>query len=96
MLASWTWSLLLIVLTTAMNSFGIVALSLTGARFHAYFKGQLLHFWQAVVILTVLIASIGLSLAVLHGLEAAVWAIAYLWLGQRHACAGIALFSRSR
>ena len=93
MFASWTWSFLLIVLTTAMHSFGIVALSLTGARFHAYLKGQLLHFWQAVVILTMLIASIGLSLAVLHGLEAAVWAIAYLWLGASDTLVQALLFS---
>ena len=81
MFASWTWSLVLIVLTTAVHSFGIVVLSLIGARFHAYLKGQLLHFRQAVIILTMLIAAIGLSLTVLHGFEAALWALAYLWLG---------------
>jgi hypothetical protein len=81
MFASWTWSLVLIVLTTAVHSFDIVVLSLIGARFHAYLKGQLLHFRQAVIILTMLIAAIGLSLTVLHGFEAALWALAYLWLG---------------
>ena len=74
MSASWTWSLALIVLTTAVHSFGIVVLSLIGVRVHAHLKGQRLHVWQAVMILTVVIAAIGLSLAVLHGLEAAVWA----------------------
>jgi hypothetical protein len=52
MFASWTWSLALIVLTTAMHSFGIVVLSLIGERVHAYLKGQHLHFWQAVMILS--------------------------------------------
>ena len=60
MLASWTWSLALIVLTTAMHSFGIVVLSLIGVRVHAYLKGQPLHFWQAVMILTMVIGAIGL------------------------------------
>jgi len=93
MFASWTWSLVLIVLTTAMHSFGIVVLSLIGARFHAHLKGQPLHFWQAVMILTMLIAAIGLSLAVLHGLEAALWAVAYLWLGALDTLVQALLFS---
>ncbi|MFZ0841671.1 MAG: hypothetical protein WAM77_29790 [Xanthobacteraceae bacterium] len=71
----------MIVLTTAVHSFGIVVLSLLGVRVHAYLKGQRLHFWQAVVILAMIIGAIGLSLAVLHGVEAALWAAAYLWLG---------------
>ena len=81
MLASWTASLALIVLTTAVHSFGIVVLSLLGVRVHAWLKKQRLHFWQAVVILAMIIGAIGLSLAVLHGVEAALWAVAYLWLG---------------
>ena len=93
MSASWTWSLALIALTTAVHSFGIVMLSLIGVRVHAYLKGQRLHFWQAVMILTVVIAAIGLSLAVLHGLEAAVWAGAYLWLGASDTLVQALLFS---
>jgi len=93
MLASWTWSLALIVLTTAMHSFGIVVLSLIGVRVHAYLKGQPLHFWQAVMILTMVIGAIGLSLAVLHGLEAALWAGAYLWLGAIDTLVQALLFS---
>ena len=81
------------MLTTAVHSFGIVMLSLIGVRVHAYLKGQRLHFWQAVMILTVLIAAIGLSLAVLHGLEAAVWAGAYLWLGASDTLVQALLFS---
>ena len=69
------------MLTTAVHSFGIVVLSLLGVRVHAYLKGQRLHFWQAVVILAMIIGAIGLSLAVLHGVEAALSAATYLWLG---------------
>jgi hypothetical protein len=93
MFASWTWSVALIVLTTAMHSFGIVVLSLIGVRVHAYLKGQHLHFWQAVMILTMVIAAIGLSLTVLHGLEAALWAVAYLWLGALDTLVQALLFS---
>ena len=93
MLSSWTWSLALIVLTTGMHSLGIVLLSLIGVRVHAYFRGQTLHLWQAVAILTMLIGAIGLSLAVLHGLEAALWAVAYLWLGALDTMVQALLFS---
>jgi hypothetical protein len=93
MLSSWTWSLALVVLTTAMHSFGIVLLSLTGVRVHAYLRGQTLHLWQAVIILTILIAAIGLSLIVLHGLEAALWAVVYLWLGALDTFGQALLFS---
>ena len=37
--------------------------------------------WRGVAILIGTIVTIGLLLAVLHGIEAALWAAAYLWLG---------------
>jgi hypothetical protein len=64
-----------------------------GVRVHAYFRGQTIHLWQAVAILTMLIGAIGLSLAVLHGLEAALWAVAYLWLGALDTMVQALLFS---
>jgi hypothetical protein len=39
------------------------------------------------------IAAIGLSLTVLHGLEAALWAVAYLWLGALDTLVQALLFS---
>jgi hypothetical protein len=93
MLSSWTCGLALIVLTTAIHSFGIVLLSLVGVRLHAFLRGRSLHFWPAVMILTMLIGVIGLSLAVLHGFEAALWAAAYLWLSALDTFAQAMLFS---
>ena len=49
--------------------------------------------WQAVIVLTMLIGMIGLSLAVLHGIEAALWAEAYLLLGALDTPAEAMLFS---
>ena len=37
--------------------------------------------WNLILVLTCVIGAIGLLLAVLHGLECAIWAAAYLWLG---------------
>jgi hypothetical protein len=90
---SWTWGLALIVLTTAIHSLGIVLLSLLGVRIRAYLKRQSFHLWQAVTVLTMLIGTIGLSLAVLHGIEAALWAEAYLLLGALDTPAEAMLFS---
>ena len=70
---SWTWGLCLIVLTTANHSLGIVLMSILGLRIRAGLKRGRVAFWQGVAILTGLIAAIGLSLAVLHGIEAALW-----------------------
>ena len=48
---------------------------------------------RVLAILTGLIAAIGLSLAVLHGIEAALWAAAYLGLGALDNAAEAMLFS---
>ena len=91
--SSWTWGLCLIVLTTAIHSLGIVLMSILGLRIRAGLKRRRIAFWQGVAILTGLIAAIGLSLAVLHGIEAALWAAAYLGLGALDNAAEAMLFS---
>jgi hypothetical protein len=75
--SAWMWGLCLIVLTTAIHSLGIVLMSILGLRIRAGLKRRRVAFWQGVAILTGLIAAIGLSLAVLHGIEAPLWAVAY-------------------
>ena len=80
-ISSWTWGLVLIVFTTAIHSFGIALLALLGGRIRAYLKRQSLDFWTAIILLTTGLGTMGLSLAVLHGVEAALWAGAYLSLG---------------
>jgi hypothetical protein len=91
--SSWTWGLILIVLTTAIHASGIVLLALAGVRIRTHLKRRSLHLWQAIMILTLLIGAIGLALAILHGIEAALWAVAYLWLGALDSPAQAMLFS---
>ena len=93
MLSNWTWGLILIVLTTTVHSFGIVLLALLGVRIRTYLKRQSIHFWRAILLLTILTGAMGLSLAVLHGTEAALWAGAYFWLGALDTPAEAVLFS---
>jgi len=80
--SSWTWGLCLIVLTTAIHSLGIVLMSILSLQIRDGLKRRRAAFWQGVAIFTGLFAAIGLSLAVLHGIEAALWAAAYLGLGR--------------
>ena len=40
-----------------------------------------LGFWQVIPIVIGGVGAVGLLLAVLHGIEAAIWAAAYVWLG---------------
>jgi len=92
-ISSWTWGLVLIVFTTAIHSFGIGLLALLGGRIRAYLKRQSLDFWTAIILLTTVLGTMGLSLAVLHGVEAALWAGAYLSLGALDTPAEAMLFS---
>src|SRR6516164_7997277 len=91
--SSWTWGLCLIVMTTAIHSLGIVLMSILGLRIRAGLKRRRVAFWHGVAILTGLIAAIGLALAVLHGIEVALWAAAYLGLGALDNAAEAMLFS---
>jgi hypothetical protein len=92
-ISSWTWGLVLIVLTTGIHSFGIALLTLLGMRIRFYLRGRDTHFWEAIGFMTMWVVVMGLSLAVLHGVEAAVWAGAYLSLGALDTPAEAMLFS---
>jgi hypothetical protein len=91
--SSWTWGLCLIVLTTAIHSLGIALMSIPGWRIRIALEHRHVAFWQGVAIVTSRIAAIGLLLAVLHGIETALWAAAYLGLGALDNVAEAMLFS---
>jgi hypothetical protein len=46
--SSWTWGLILIVLTTGIHSFGIALLVLLAMRIRFYLGGRETHFWEAI------------------------------------------------
>jgi hypothetical protein len=92
-ISSWIWGLVLIVFTTAIHSSGIALLSLLGTRAKAYLRRRGFHFWGAIISLTTALAVMGLLLAALHGVEAALWGGAYLSLGALDTPAEAMLFS---
>ena len=81
MFASWTWGLSLIALTIAIHAVGVVTMALVGLRFRVGLEKRNLRLCYAILIVIGVVGAFGLLLAVLHGIEATIWAAAYLWLG---------------
>jgi hypothetical protein len=78
---SWSWGLSLIVLTMAIHAAAVVMLAFVAVWIRIRLETRDINSWNLIAILICLIAVIGLLLAVLHGIECAIWAAAYLWLG---------------
>jgi hypothetical protein len=78
---AWTWGFSLIVLTIAIHAIGVVVLALVSSRIRDRLANRPLGQPYVISIVIGLVAGAGLLLAVLHGIEATIWAAAYLWLG---------------
>ena len=78
---NWAWGLSLIALTIAIHTMGVVMMAVAGLRIRARLETRNLGFWHAILIVIGVVGTAGLLLAVLHGIEAAIWAAAYVWLG---------------
>ena len=78
---NWTWGLSLIALTIAIHATGVVVLALVSFRIRVRIANRRLGPRYVIPIVIGLVAATGLLLTVLHGIEAAIWAAAYLWLG---------------
>ena len=78
---SWAWGLGLIALTIGMHAIGVAMLIRAGERVTANADTPV-HLRRHPISLTACaLGFVGLVLAILHGIEAAIWAAAYLWLG---------------
>ena len=56
-------------------------MALAGFRIRARLETRKLHLRHLIPIVIGMVGVVGLLLAVLHGIEAAIWAAAYIWLG---------------
>ena len=79
--ASWTWGLSLIALTVAIHALGVVMMALVMEKIRVRLDNRSLGLRDVIPIVIGLVGAVGLLLAVLHGIEATIWAAAYLWLG---------------
>ena len=80
-LASWAWGMSLIVLTIAVHAIGVVIMALVMVRIRVETERRRPGLGRVIPIVIGVVASVGLLLAVLHGIEAVIWAAAYVWLG---------------
>ena len=78
---NWAWGLSLIALTIAIHTTGVVMMAVAGLRIRARLETRNLSFWHTILIVVGVVGTAGLLLAVLHGIEATIWAAAYVWLG---------------
>ena len=90
---NWTWGLSLIALTIAIHAMGVVVMSFAGFGIRAWMETRKLGLRHLVAIVIGIIGTVGLLLAVLHGIEAAIWAAAYVWLGALDAPKDAILYS---
>ena len=91
---NWTWGLSLIALTIAMHGAGVISMALVGVSIRARIESRNhLTLRHVAAIQIGLIAAVGLLLAALHGMEAALWAAAYWWLGALNSPSDAILYS---
>jgi hypothetical protein len=80
--SNWIWGLSLIALTMAVHATGIAFLAVLILRLRRHLETLTrLGLRHLLVLLAVQIGAVGLLLAMLHGVEAGLWAAAYWWLG---------------
>jgi len=77
----WVWGLSLIGLTIAIHATGVVLMGIAALRVRIWLDGSAFGLHHQVSALIALIGTSGLLLATLHGMEALIWALAYLWVG---------------
>ena len=93
-LQNWTWGLFLIALTIAMHVAGVISMALAGMSIRARIESRNhLTLRQVAAIQIGLIGAVGLLLAALHGVEAALWAAVYWWLGALSSLTDAILYS---
>ena len=91
---NWTWGLSLIALTLAIHATGIAFLAFAAATIRVRIENlNRLSSRHVFAIMIGLIGVVGLLLAALHGIEAVVWAAAYLWLGALNSPGDAILYS---
>ena len=78
---NWAWGLSLIALTIAIHAMGVVTMAIAGLGIRVRLETRNLGLRHVFLELIGGVGAVGLLLAVLHGIEATIWAAAYVWLG---------------
>ena len=90
---NWAWGLSLVVLRMAIHVTGITFLMSVLHSFRVRLGSWSLGLPYVIPIVVVAFTTMGPLLALLHGMEAAIWAVAYLWLGALDSPGAAVLYS---
>jgi hypothetical protein len=78
---AWGWGLSLIAVTITLHAFGVVMAAVVLVRVRGRIADRGWAFWHAALFAVAAIGAVGFVLALLHGIEAGIWAAMYVWLG---------------
>jgi hypothetical protein len=90
---SWHWGLSLIALTLVLHATAVVMLGIVAVSIRVRLQNRSLHLWKLVPTMICMVAVLGLLLALVHGIECGIWAVAYLRLGALDSPQDALLFS---
>jgi hypothetical protein len=91
---NWTLGLLLIALSAAIHAAVMVLMALVVLMIKVrWLETRALGLSYVIPIVIGMIAAVALLLAVLHGIEATIWAAAYVWLGALESSRDALLYS---
>ncbi len=77
----WVWGLALIAVTVVVHATGVVMMAIGELKLRGRMERRRFRLRPAVLTVIGVVGAIGLLLSVLHGIEYAIWAVAYAWLG---------------
>ena len=80
-IGDWLWGLLLVTVSLVVHASGLGLIGVSLAKSLGWLTEPSQHSRGHILLFPAVIGIIALLLAVLHGLEASLWAVAYVWLG---------------
>jgi hypothetical protein len=90
---AWAWGLPLTAFTIVLHVAGLVFIALVASGQQRRVRRAPLRAGQKMMAMLAVMGGVGLALAVLHGLQAMIWAVAFLALGALDSWPNAILFS---
>lgn len=92
-LSNWMWGLAIIAFTLMLHAAAVVVMAVALSDIARRIEGKTWPLHRITLLAILVTGIVGWTLAVLHGIEAGIWAGAYLWLGAIRSPADAVLYS---
>lgn len=92
-LGNWAWGLPLIAVTLMIHAGGVMGIALVVSRLGHRTQMGSSELTYSLASSALMIGAVGCALAALHGVEALIWAAAFVWLGALPSFAEAVLYS---